>query len=136
MSGQVQIKGNLLASGGGVVAGNNGNTVVEIQGIPITATPPTDGQVLTYVVADLEWKPETPSGGGPNFADAEVPTDSGDHQHFTLAHAPSPGASLILVLNGVVQQQGGGDDYTLSSLTITLANVLSGTFTMLAWYRW
>src|SRR5674476_1477881 len=63
MSGQVQIKGNLLASGGGVVAGNNGNTVVEIQGIPIATTSPTDGQVLTYVVADLEWKPETPIAG-------------------------------------------------------------------------
>jgi len=72
----------------------------------------------------------------PSFSDAEVPTDSGDHQHFTLAHSPNPTASLILVLNGLVQNPGAGNDYTLSGAAITLAAALSVTFALLAWYRY
>jgi len=71
----------------------------------------------------------------PNFSDDEIPVDSGDHQHFTLAHSPSPAASLMLFVNGLLQQQGAGDDYTLSGTGITLAVALSGSFTILAWYR-
>ena len=98
--------------------------------------PGTDGQV---VVVDST----QPSGFNvadqvvvPSFSDAEAPTDSGDHQHFTLAHSPSPAASLILVVNRAVFAQGVSADYTLSGASITLASALSGTFTILAWYRY
>jgi hypothetical protein len=129
-----EIRGTVLTSGGDIGTGNSGNTVVGIQGVPVATTTPTDGQVLTYVAADSEWKPETPSAV-PSFSDAEVPVDSGDHQHFTLANAPSPAKSLILVLNGLVLNQGAGNDYTISGTAIILAAVQSGTFTLLAWYR-
>lgn len=77
------------------------------------------------------------SGQAANYADQEVPsgTINGSNKVFTLAHAPSPAASLLLVLNGIVQQQGSGNDYTLSGTTITYANApLSGS-THLCWYR-
>lgn len=41
-----------------------GGNATELQGVPISATPPTDGQVLTYNSTDDEYIPETPSGGG------------------------------------------------------------------------
>ncbi len=73
-----------------------------------------------------------------NFADAESPTDSGDHQHFTLAHSPTPTASLQLF---VKQTSGqfffpGGVDYTLTGANIALTAALVGAFTMLAYYRY
>jgi hypothetical protein len=68
-----------------------------------------------------------------SFADGETPTDSGDHQHFGLIRVPVPALSLILPLNGIVQNQ--GQDYTLSGNQITFANALTPPFTLLAWYR-
>ena len=41
-----------------------GGNATELQGVPISATPPTNGQVLTYNSTDDEYIPETPSGGG------------------------------------------------------------------------
>lgn len=35
-------------------------TVVGIQGVAVSSTSPSDGQVLTYVTADSEWEPKTP----------------------------------------------------------------------------
>ena len=61
-------------------------------------------------------------GATPTFADNETPTGdvNGINDTFTLAHAPSPAASLLLELNGQVQTQ--GVEYTLSGLTITFAS--------------
>jgi hypothetical protein len=75
------------------------------------------------------------SGGGTvlNFADAEVPGGSGTA--FTLAHSPSPAASLILVQAGVVLDPG-GVDYTLAGAAITMVNAVPSTDTLLAWYRY
>jgi hypothetical protein len=67
-----------LGNGGGVVGGPAGGdlggtlpapTVAGIQGVPILATPATDGQVLTYVAADGEWEPK-PTGSGPPLGPA------------------------------------------------------------------
>jgi hypothetical protein len=48
---------------GGLAPVGGGSDATSIQGIPVSATAPTDGQVLTYVAAnsDVEWK--TPTGG-------------------------------------------------------------------------
>lgn len=61
-------------------------------------------------------------GGGfvPNFADNETPsgTIDGSNLVFTLAHTPSPAASLDLFKNGQLMIAG-GVDYTLATATIT-----------------
>lgn len=48
-------------------------------------------------------------------------TINGSNKVFTLPFAPSPAASLKLFLNGMYMTPG-GEDYTLSSLTITYVN--------------
>lgn len=72
----------------------------------------------------------------PNFADAE--TVSGSGTNWTLAHSPSPAASLILVqripnFGGIVLIA--GTDYTISGTTITTTNSLSSGV-LRAWYRY
>ncbi len=63
------------------------------------------------------------AGAGVTVVNEEVPTDSGDHTNFTLAHTPTAG-SVKLYRGGTRQQAGNGKDYTLSGTTITLANIL------------
>jgi hypothetical protein len=80
----------------------------------------------------------TGGGGSPNFADAETPsgTIDGVNTTFTLAHAPSPAASLILVMNGITLREGGGNDYTLSTSTITMASAPETGTILICWYRY
>lgn len=56
------------------------------------------------------------------FVDNETPTGTidGANNVFTLAHTPDPVASLELYLNGAFQTA--GEDYILSSGTITFIN--------------
>lgn len=73
-----------------------------------------------------------------NFADEEIPsgTVNGVNVTFTLAHIPSPAASLQLFVNGAQQWQNAAGDYTLSSSTITfLSAPLTGS-TIICWYRY
>lgn len=76
-------------------------------------------------------------GGGATYADNETPggTINGTNAEFTLANAPSPAGSLILILNGAVQTAG-GVDYTLSSLTITYVTAPLDGSAHKAWYRY
>ena len=111
---------------------------------------PIPGTILAaYGLApDGTWKPLlvdaqgnllTSGGSSVQFADAITPTDTGDHQHFTLPNAPNPAASLQLILKGTdyfnQPLSPGGVDYTLSGSSIILNNVLTGSFNLLAWYR-
>ncbi len=59
------------------------------------------------------------SGVLPSFSDEETPGGAinGSNSLFTLANSPSPPASLLLYLNGLLMTQ--GVDYTLSGSTIT-----------------
>jgi hypothetical protein len=66
-----------------------------------------------------------------NFVDGETPVDSGDHQHFTLANAPNPAASLHLYVNGLRQTA-----YSLSGTALTMNAAIVGAFTMQADYRY
>ncbi len=76
------------------------------------------------------------SGVAFHFADNETPAGlvDGVNKVFTLAHAPSPAASLQLYL-GVIQWDG-GHDYTLVGNTITFVNAPMPGSGPLAWYRW
>lgn len=49
-----------------VSTGGGGGNATEIQGVPVSDTAPTDGQVLAYSGDDEEWQP-TDSGGGTTF---------------------------------------------------------------------
>ena len=77
------------------------------------------------------------TGSGSNFADNETPsgTIDGVNVTFTLAHTPSPAASLHLYLNGALQQAGGGD-FTLATATITFNTAPQTNSILLASYRY
>lgn len=66
---------------------------------------------------------------------SEVPTGTvnGVNAAFTLAAAPSPASSLFVFLNGALQKSG-GEDYTLSSATITFASAPPSGSLMVAYY--
>lgn len=78
-----------------------------------------------------------PPPQSPMFSDEEVPSGAinGSNTTFTLANAPNPSASLQLFLNGVLQAQGAGEDYTLSGSTITFTVAPSTGDLLLCWYR-
>lgn len=94
-----------------------------IEGVPISAAAPTDGQGLVYDVASGMWKPGTVSGSGSsNFADSETPagaingTNGSDgNAVFTLAHSPL--GTPILLKNG--QGMTRGVAYTLATNVLT-----------------
>lgn len=71
-----------------------------------------------------------------NFVVNEVPsgTMNGSNVTFTLANTPVTG-SLELKLNGVDLQGGAGNDYTISTGTITMATAPVSTDILLATYR-
>jgi hypothetical protein len=98
------------------------------------AAPKTGTYVLTSTNGVVAWQPVN----GINFSDAEIPTGTpnGVLTTFTLAHTPL-GSSLALMLNGVVQQVGTANDFTLSGTTITFnsASLPNTGDTLQAWYR-
>ena len=129
----------MFAAGGDLSGTATLQTVVGLEGVPLDATTvgaPSDGEVLAYDLALGKYIAEQIPVQGVNigFADGITPTDSGDHQNFTLPESPDPTASLLLYLNG--QELNQGSDYTLSGSTITLASPLSGTWNLEAWFRY
>jgi len=83
-----------------------------------------DGIEFVVGVIGTEASNEIPSG-----------TIDGSNKEFTLAHYPSPAATLKIFLNGMFQTAG-GEDYTLVDDTITFVNApLSGSV-LRAFYRY
>jgi hypothetical protein len=136
---------NLPASIGRLFLFINGTTggfslIVQVTGAPGATVTVADslGPVALYSDGtNVTQLTATGSIGSPNFADEETPGGSinSSNTAFTLANAPSPAASLLLVLNGLVLQQGAGKDYTLSGSNITMAVAPSTGDVLLAWYR-
>lgn len=75
------------------------------------------------------------AAAGHTFAYDETPSGllNSSNLIYTLAHSPSPVASLILTMNGQVLTAG-GVDYTLSGATITLINAPDPTDILRAKY--
>lgn len=71
-----------------------------------------------------------------NFVDKEVPSGSinGSNATFTLANTPVSGSEHVW-LNGVLQQSGSGNDYTISTATITMATAPLAGEVILVSYR-
>lgn len=71
----------------------------------------------------ITWQQIPTSAGltGSNFVDKEVPsgTINGVNTTFTLANTPIAGSDHVY-LNGVLQESGAGNDYTISGATITM----------------
>lgn len=75
---------------------------------------------------------------GTYFVFNETPSGAinGSNTAFTLASNPNPDASLELRLNGVILKSGAGNDFTLSTTTITMAvapasgDVLTASYTV------
>ncbi len=128
-----------------VVNGSTADAIVHAGGAALSASDILAGYVYPFVRLAASWQLVASNAAGgtgltnSNFVDAEVPagTIDGGNAVFTLAHAPSPAASLELFKNGVAMRPG-GVDYTLSAgVTVTyttLAKPQSGD-THVCWYR-
>ena len=71
----------------------------------------------------ITWTQANTSGGGysnSNFVDKETPSGSvnGSNTAFTLANTPTTGSEHVY-LNGMLQESGSGNDYTISGNAIT-----------------
>lgn len=80
-----------------------------------------DGGTLNTTA--ITWTNPITSGGltASNFVDKEIPSGSinGSNTGFTLANTPVAGSEHVY-LNGVLQESGAGNDYTISGTAITM----------------
>ncbi len=107
--------------------------------LPIATVVTNRTSVVTLVDQRPDWSNIGGGGSGPSFSDGEVPSGSinGSNVTFTLLNAPSPGESLVLMRNGIVQGQDGAQiSYSLSSNTITFSSAPLSGDTLVAWYRY
>jgi len=109
--------GNLTLTGTGPSNGLVTANKAVLTAIQIT-TAPTAGDVLTSDASgNGTW---APSFGPANFVTREVPSGAidGVNAVFTLAFTPGVGTECVF-LNGLLQNVGGGNDYTISGAIIT-----------------
>lgn len=102
---------NVMAKSKSPVIGGGGDTVVAGTGITITK----DGNGRSTI--------SSLSAPGTAVYE-EIPSDSGNHINFTLAHTPIAG-TFRLYRGGNRQQSGVSKDYTISGSTLTLTNALT-----------
>lgn len=71
----------------------------------------------------ITWQqiPTTPGLLAANFVNREIPTGliNGSNTTYSLANTPTTGTERVY-LNGLLQEQGSGKDYTISGATITM----------------
>lgn len=123
-------------------AANTSGTAANLSGTPalpngVTATSQTAGDNSTKLATTAYVATAVAAVSAPNFSDNEAPsgTVNGSNVTFTLAHSPVS-TSLSLYLNGVLQQAGSGNDYTISTLTITMLTAPLTGDKLLANYRY
>lgn len=68
-----------------------------------------------------EQGPPGPSGVAIVWGESPSGAIDGVNTLFSLAKAPSPSAGLLFFLNGLLQRQGIGNDFTISGVTIAMA---------------
>lgn len=106
--------------------------------IPLGTVVTSSGAITT--VNDRRAWLDIEQGGGSltnsNFVDKEVPsgTINGSNVTFTLAFTPLAGSEHVY-LNGVLQNPGGANDYTISGTTITYNNAPQTGDVLLVSYR-
>jgi hypothetical protein len=83
-------------------AGDTSVTVTGLQKIPVSATAPTNNQVLTYVAADNAWEPQNPSAGVTFLVEVNGVGVSTDYVNFVDADLTvNSGTVLGFKVNGV-----------------------------------
>lgn len=142
-------------SGDASTSGSNAVTVSKVNGTAVPTNSAADQLLGTSASATGTWitVPNCPSGAlqytaathtlscgtvlTGTFADAEVPsgTINGSTTAFTLAHTPSPAASLLCFENGVAQRAAGAD-FTLATATITYGVAPPTGTTLVCSYRY
>lgn len=65
---------------------------------------------------------ETPSG-----------TVNGSNVTFTIANTPLEDDAVLVIVNGLIQQRGAGNDYTISGTTITFNTAPATASTLLVY---
>ena len=124
--------GGGFTAGGDLSGTNTVQTVIGLQGNPVSATAPTNGQVLTWVSVDGMWEPKAAAAVSVVVRETPAGTMDGTNKTFTLSFAPNPAAALTLWLNGVEQVP--TTDYTISSAAVTYAVPPKSTDLMIAQY--
>ena len=79
------------------------------------------GGTINSTAITFQQIPTTAGLSNTNFVDKEIPSGSinGSNTAFTLANAPISGSEHVY-LNGMLQESGAGNDYTISGTAITM----------------
>lgn len=137
---------NLATQVSGILVGSNGGTGISSTAtypasgtIMVTTTAVTAAQLPTPTASTLGGTESLTCSAGQHFntiSTAGVPgcsadtgvnlnqgaptgTINGSNTSFSLSPTPTVSANVNCFLNGIQQQQGAGNDYTISSATIT-----------------
>lgn len=98
----------------------------------------TSNQGGTINTTAITWTQVNAAAGltSANFVTRETPsgTLNGSNVTFTLANTPTAGTEEIFI-NGILQDQGAGNDYTISGATITMLTAPLSTDKIRANYR-
>lgn len=117
------LTGDVTTSGNAATIANNAVTnakmadaAIGIAELSATGTP----SGTTFLRGDNTWGTPTTGLATSNFVTRETPSGSvnGSNTAFTLANTPTPGTEHVY-LNGLLQEPGAGNDYTISTNTIT-----------------
>ena len=101
-------------------------TGIEASAQPDAGTPTLSNDIITKGYADANFS------DGTAIQEAPSGTVNGSNVTFTLSQTPSDGARVLLWQDGLFQRQ--GTDYTISSLTITMATAPETGQTLDAFY--
>ena len=123
-------------------------TVEKLHNTPVSALPPTDGQILKYNAANIQWEPATPPAAGGGYATLVVAAPSGSAATDTaniqaaLNTVAAAGGGRVVLREGVYQLnyildvddntilQGQGKDITIirAISTFGISNMIRGRF--------
>jgi hypothetical protein len=153
-AGVVRSNGTALSSaelsGDVSTSGSNSVTVSKVNGTSVPTNSTADQLLITTAAATGGWRDLctgslnyststhlfTCGGAAATFVDGETPTGTCPTTALTLAHSPSPTASLMLYKNGQQLIQGASDDFTLSGANITLTSSCGASDKLRANYRY